>query len=330
MSVLVTGGAGYIGSHMVWELVGRGERVVVLDDLSTGFEWAVAPAAELIIGDVGDRVLLDRVMQSRKIDTVLHFAGSIVVPDSVADPLGYYLNNTVKSRELIAAAISNNVARFVFSSTSAVYGVPATIPVTEDMPLDPLSPYGASKAMTERMLADSSAAYGLRYVALRYFNVAGADPEGRTGQSTRGATHLLKVAIEAATGQRDHVAVFGTDYDTPDGTGVRDYIHVSDLVRAHSAALDYLKRGGESAVLNCGYGHGYSVLEMLDAVQRVTGRPLDIRARARRAGDVPAMVAAAEKIHETLDWQPRHDDLDTIVTHALAWENQLLRKRLAA
>jgi UDP-glucose 4-epimerase len=330
MSVLVTGGAGYIGSHMVWELVGRGERVVVLDDLSTGFEWAVAPAAELIIGDVGDRVLLDRVMQSRKIDTVLHFAGSIVVPESVADPLGYYLNNTVKSRELIAAAISNNVARFVFSSTSAVYGVPATIPVTEDMPLDPLSPYGASKAMTERMLADSSAAYGLRYVALRYFNVAGADPEGRTGQSTRGATHLLKVAIEAATGQRDHVAVFGTDYDTPDGTGVRDYIHVSDLVRAHSAALDYLKRGGESAVLNCGYGHGYSVLEMLDAVQRVTGRPLDIRARARRAGDVPAMVAAAEKIHETLDWQPRHDDLDTIVTHALAWENQLLRKRLAA
>ncbi len=330
MSVLVTGGGGYIGSHMVSELVDRGERVVVLDDLSTGFEWAVAPDAELVIGDVGDRVLLDRLMQTRNVETVMHFAGSVVVPDSVADPLGYYLNNTVKSRELIAAAVSNGVTSFVFSSTSAVYGAPKTIPVAEDTILDPMSPYGASKAMTERMLADASAAYGLHYLALRYFNVAGADPAGRTGQSTRGATHILKVAIEAATGQRDHVAVFGTDYDTPDGTGIRDYIHVTDLVRAHGAALDYLRAGGESLVLNCGYGRGYSVLELLDAVQRVSGVTLDIRARARRPGDVPAMVAAADKIRKTLDWTPQYADLDTIVQHALAWESQLIEKRKAA
>jgi UDP-glucose 4-epimerase len=330
MSVLVTGGGGYIGSHMVYELVDRGEDVVVLDDLSTGFEWAVAPDADLVIGDIGDRVLLDRLIKSRGIDTIMHFAGSVVVPDSVADPLGYYLNNTVKSRELIAAAVTGGVKRFVFSSTSAVYGVPKAIPVTEDAALDPMSPYGASKAMTERMLADSSAAYGLRYVALRYFNVAGADPQGRTGQSTRGATHILKVAIEAATGQRDHVAVFGTDYDTPDGTGIRDYIHVTDLVAAHAAALDHLGKGGESLVLNCGYGRGYSVLELLDAVQRVAGRPIDIRARARRPGDVPAIVAAADRIRETLGWTPRYADLDTIVGHALAWETKLLEKRKAA
>jgi UDP-glucose 4-epimerase len=329
MSILVTGGAGFIGGHMVLELVERGERVVVLDDLSTGFDWAVAREAELVIGDVGDRVLLDRVMKSRKIDTIMHFAGSIVVPDSVADPLGYYLNNTVKSRELIAAAVSNGVEKFVFSSTSAVYGVPEKVPVGEDTPLNPMSPYGASKAMTERMLTDSSVAYGLRSVALRYFNVAGADPMGRAGQSTRGATHILKVALEAATGQRDHVAVFGTDYDTPDGTGVRDYIHVNDLVRAHSAALDYLNGGGEARILNCGYGHGYSVLELLDAVQKVSGRTLDIRPRARRAGDVPVMIAQADRIHQTLDWQPRYDDIETIVTHALAWEEQL-QKKIAA
>jgi UDP-glucose 4-epimerase len=330
MSVLVTGGAGYIGSHMVYALVDRGEKVVVLDDLSTGFDWAVAPEAELVIGDVGDRVLLDRLIKSRGVDTVMHFAGSVVVPDSVADPLGYYLNNTVKSRELIAAAVTGGVGRFVFSSTSAVYGAPKTIPVNEETPLDPMSPYGASKAMTERMLADAGVAYGLRSVALRYFNVAGADPKGRTGQSTRGATHILKVAIEAATGQRDHVAVFGTDYDTPDGTGIRDYIHVSDLVAAHAAALDHLASGGESLVLNCGYGRGYSVLELLDAVQRVAGRTLDIRPRARRPGDVPAMVAAAATIRAKLGWTPRYDDIDTIVAHALAWETKLLEKRQAA
>ncbi len=330
MSVLVTGGAGYIGSQMVLDLVGRGESVVVLDDLSTGFDWAVARQAELVIGDVGDRVLLDRIMKTRNIETVMHFAGSIIVPDSVADPLGYYLNNTVKARELIAAAVSNEVKQFVFSSTSAVYGVPATVPVAEDMPLDPLSPYGASKAMTERMLADSAVAYGLRSVVLRYFNVVGADPEGRIGQSTRGATHILKVAIEAVTGQRDHVAVFGSDYDTPDGTGIRDYVHVADLVAAHASALDHLRGGGEGLVLNCGYGRGYSVLELLDAVQRVSGRLLDIRARDRRAGDVPVMVAAADRIKKVLGWQPRYDDIDTIVTHALAWEEKLLERRKAA
>ncbi len=329
MSVLVTGGAGFIGGHMVLELVDRGERVVVLDDLSTGFDWAVAREAELVIGDVGDRVLLDRLMKSRKVHTVMHFAGSVVVPDSVADPLGYYLNNTVKSRELIAAAVANGVEGFVFSSTSAVYGVPEKVPVSEDMALNPMSPYGASKAMTERMLTDSATAYGLRSVALRYFNVAGADPAGRAGQSTRGATHILKVALEAATGRRDHVAVFGTDYDTPDGTGIRDYIHVNDLVRAHAAALDHLKGGGESLVLNCGYGHGYSVLELLDAVQKVSGRTLDIRARARRAGDIPVMIAAADRIKATLAWEPRYDDIETIVAHALSWEEQL-QKKLAA
>ena len=329
MSVLVTGGAGYIGSHMVLELVDRGERVVVLDDLSTGFDWAVSPRAELIVGDIGDRVLLDRLIQSRNVETIMHFAGSVVVPDSVADPLGYYLNNTVKSRELIAAAIKNGVKNFVFSSTAAVYGIPEKMPVAETAPLNPLSPYGASKQMTERMLADAGPAYGLKTAVLRYFNVAGADPQGRAGQATRGATHLLKVAIEAATGQRDHVAVFGTDYDTPDGTGVRDFIHVSDLVSAHSAALDHLRTAGDMLTLNCGYGRGYSVLELLDAVQRVSGRTLDIRPRARRAGDIPVMIAAADKIRQTLNWSPKYDDLDEIVAHALAWE-QALVKRLAA
>lgn len=329
MSVLVTGGAGYIGSHMVRELVEAGETVTVLDDLSTGFEWAVAPQAELVIGDIVDRVLLDRIMRTRQIETVMHFAGSVVVPDSVADPLGYYLNNTVKSRELIAASVLNGVSSFIFSSTAAVYGAPRDMPVAEERPLDPQSPYGASKVMTERMLADADVAYGLRSVVLRYFNVAGADPAGRIGQSTRGATHLIKVAVEAATGQRDHVAVFGTDYDTPDGTAVRDFIHVTDLVAAHSAALKYLRAGGESLVLNCGYGHGYSVLEVLGAVQRVSGTVLDIRARSRRAGDVPAMISAVERIHQRLDWQPRYDDMETIVAHALAWE-ETLQRRLAA
>ena len=329
MSILVTGGGGYIGSHMVWELVDRDEHVLVLDDLSTGFDWAVSPRAELVIGDVGDRVLLDRLMRTRRVETVMHFAGSVVVPESVADPLGYYLNNTVTSRELIAAAVANGVENFVFSSTAAVYGVPHAVPVAETTPVDPLSPYGASKAMTERMLADAGAAYGLRTAVLRYFNVAGADPAGRVGQSTRGATHLVKVAIEAALGRRDCVAVFGTDYETPDGTAVRDFIHVADLVAAHAGALDHLRGGGSNLLLNCGYGRGYSVLDVLDAVQRVSGRTLDIRARARRAGDVPVMIAAAEKIRTALDWAPRHDDLETIVGHALAWEEKL-GTRLAA
>jgi UDP-glucose 4-epimerase len=329
MSVLVTGGAGFIGSHMVWELVEKGEKVVVLDDLSTGFDWALPGRAELVVGDIGDRVLLDRIMRSRGVDTVMHFAGSVVVPDSVADPLGYYLNNTIKSRELIAAAVANRVKHFVFSSTAAVYGVPDTVPVGEDTPVDPISPYGASKAMTERMLADAATAYDFRHVTLRYFNVAGADPQGRTGQSTPGATHLIKVAIEAATGQRDHIAVFGTDYPTADGTGIRDFIHVSDLVGAHASALTHLRGGGDSLVLNCGYGKGYSVLEVLEAVQDVAGVTLDIRARARRAGDIPVMIARADAIRRQLHWTPRYDDLRTIVRHAYAWEENLLR-RIAA
>jgi UDP-glucose 4-epimerase len=330
MSVLVTGGGGYIGSHMVWHLIERGEKVVVLDDLSSGFDWAVAREAELFVGDIGDRVLLDRLTRTRGVETVMHFAGSVVVPESVADPLGYYLNNTVKSRDLIAASISNGVQNFVFSSTAAVYGVPESVPVAEDAALNPLSPYGASKQMTERMLADAGEAYGLRSVVLRYFNVAGADPEGRTGQSTRGAAHLLKAAIEAVTGQREHVAVFGADYDTPDGTGVRDFIHVSDLVAAHGAALDHLRNGGENLVLNCGYGRGHSVLEVLDAVQRVSGRALDIRPRARRAGDIPVMIAAVEKIRAALPWAPRYDDLEAMVSHALDWETKLIRRLAAA
>ncbi len=330
MSVLVTGAAGYIGSHMVLELLDRGERVVVLDNLTTGREEAIAAAAEIFIGDIGDRVLIDRIFATRDIDTVIHFAGSVVVPESVADPLGYYLNNTVKSRELLAAAVSAGVPRFIFSSTAAVYGVPAAIPVGEDAPLAPLSPYGASKLMTERMLADAAAAYGTAYTVLRYFNVAGADPAGRVGQSTRGATHLVKVAVEAAVGKRDHIAVYGTDYDTPDGTGIRDYIHVSDLVRAHCAALAHLRAGGDNLVLNCGYGRGHSVLEVLHAVQRLSGRLLDIRPRDRRPGDIGTIIARADTIREQLHWTPRHDDLDTIVGHALAWENKLAARRRTA
>ena len=324
MIVLVTGGGGFIGSHMVWELIDRGENVVVLDDLSTGFDWAVAAKAELVIGDVGDRVLLDRIMKTRRVETVMHFAGSVVVPESVADPLGYYLNNTVNSRELIAASVANGVEHFIFSSTAAVYGVPAAVPVAETAPLDPLSPYGASKAMTERMLADAGAAYGLRSAALRYFNVAGADPRGRSGQSTAGATHLIKVAVEAALGKRANVSVFGTDYDTPDGTGVRDYIHVSDLAAAHVLALEALIEQPErSLTMNCGYGRGFSVLEVLNAVDRVTNLKIERLMGPRRAGDPDSLISDPSRIQATLPWQPRHADLDEIVGHALAWERKL-------
>ena len=320
MSILVTGGAGFIGGHMVLELVERGERVVVLDDLSTGFDWAVPREAELVIGDVGDRVLLDRLMKSRKIDTVMHFAGSIVVPDSVADPLGYYLNNTVKSRELIAAAVSNGVQKFVFSSTSAVYGVPEKVPVSEDTPLNPMSPYGASKAMTERMLTDSSTAYGLRSVALRYFNVAGADPKGRAGQSTRGATHILKVALEAATGQRDHVAVFGTDYDTPDGTGVRDYIHVMDLVAGHLSALRYLEEKQRSITVNLGTGQGHSVLDVVGAFERVTGAAVPYEVMPRRAGDIAAYWADPSLAAREFGWRATRS-LEEMCRDAWRWQS---------
>lgn len=330
MSILVTGGAGYIGSHMVLELLDAGEDVVVLDNLSSGFRHAVPDQAVFIKGDVGDARLLLSTIAKHEVDAVLHFAGSIVVPDSVVDPLGYYLNNTVKSRALIEAAITSGIKHFIFSSTAAVYGMPETSPVAEDVPLKPISPYGSSKMMTEIMLADTARAHDFAYVALRYFNVAGADPKGRAGQSTPNATHLIKLACQTALGERPRLDVFGTDYATPDGSCVRDYIHVSDLVRAHSAALDHLRSGGTNAVLNCGYGRGHSVFEVIEAMKRCTGKGLAVRESKPRAGDPPQLVAANAQILERLDWRPRYDDLDEIIAHALAWERELIRYRQAS
>ncbi len=326
MSVLVTGGAGYIGSHMVWQLVDAGEAVVVLDNLSTGFRWAVAPEAKLITGDVGDEELVARIIAEHKVDAIIHFAGSIIVPESVADPLKYYFNNTVKSRALIAVAVKGGVRHFIFSSTAAVYGTPKVTPVPENAMLMPESPYGRSKLMTETMLADTAAAHDLRYVALRYFNVAGADPRGRTGQSTKGATLLIKVASETAYGKRDAIIVHGTDYPTADGTCVRDYIHVTDLAVAHSDALAHLRRGGKSLVANAGYGRGYSVLQVIDTVKRVSGRDFKVVLGDRRPGDATAVVADPSLIKAEFGWQPRHDDLDEIVRSALAWEAALERR----
>jgi len=323
MTVLVTGGAGYIGSHMVHELVDAGEDVVVVDDLSTGFRRAVPGKARLVVGNAGDEGMVAALMAEHGIDAVIHFAGSIVVPDSVRDPLGYYLNNTVNSRALLAATVRAGVKHFIFSSTAAVYGIPAASPVYENAPLAPISPYGSSKMMTETMMRDTAVAHDLSFVALRYFNVAGADPEGRTGQSTPQATHLIKVAAQAALGERSHLDIFGTDYDTPDGTCIRDYIHVTDLCRAHSAALAHLRSGGKSLTLNCGYGRGYSVREVVASVKRVSGVDFPVRETDRRAGDPPELVAGTSRILETLDWQPQLDDLDTIVAHALAWERKL-------
>jgi UDP-glucose 4-epimerase len=326
MTILVTGGAGYIGSHMVLALAEMGEEVVVLDNLSTGFWWAIAPEAKLVEGDIGDEALLDGIMAEYKFDAVVHFAGSIVVPDSVRDPLGYYLNNTVKSRMLMACAVKAGIPRFIFSSTAAVYGNTAAQPVFEDAPLAPISPYGSSKLMTEWMLKDAHAAHGLQYVALRYFNVAGGDPKGRIGQSTPRATHLIKVACQAALGQRDSLEVYGTDYATPDGTCLRDYIHVSDLIAAHVDALAHLRKGGESGIFNCGYGKGYSVLEVLKAVERVNGACLPVKYGPRRAGDPAAIVAGAERVRTVLGWQPRYDNLDFIVETALEWERKLAQR----
>jgi len=328
MAVLVTGGAGYIGSHAVLDLVAAGERVVVLDDLSTGFRWAVAPEAELVVGDVGDQKLIAELIRTREIDAVMHFAGSVVVPESVAKPLRYYLNNTAKSRTLIEAAVQGGVRHFVFSSTAAVYGPDVAQPVVEGAETAPVTPYGRSKLMTETMLADTAAAHGLRYAALRYFNVAGSDPKLRTGQSTKGATHLIKVVAEAALGKRPHVDVFGTDWDTPDGTGVRDFIHVSDLTRAHVAALAHLRSGGRSIVANCGYGRGYSVRQVIEAMQRLSGRPVQARNAPRRPGDLGLVVSDPSLLRSTLDWAPQHDDLDFIIRTALAWEEQLGKTRL--
>ena len=320
MTILVTGGAGYIGSHMVLELIDAGERVVVLDNLSTGFRWAVPSAAKLIEGDVGDVPLVRALLQEHTVEAIIHFAGSIVVPESVADPLGYYLNNTVKSRSLMAVAVECGSPHFIFSSTAAVYGAPKDNPVSEDAALLPMSPYGSSKLMTEIMLRDTAVAHPMRYVALRYFNVAGADPDGRSGQSTPKATHLIKVACEAALGKRPSMEVFGTDYPTPDGTCIRDYIHVKDLARAHVAALEHLRRGGQSDVYNCGYSKGYSVLEVIEAVKRVSGISFAVRHSPRRPGDPPAIVAASDKIRRELGWTPQHDNLDAIVAQALACE----------
>jgi UDP-glucose 4-epimerase len=326
MTVLVTGGAGYIGSHMVHALVDAGERVIVLDNLTTGFDWVLAPGASLVVGDAGDQARVAALIAEHGVDAVIHFAASIVVPDSVRDPLGYYRNNTANSRALVETAIKKGVRHFIFSSTAAVYGNPTRVPVREDDPAVPTSPYGSSKLMTETMLRDAGAAHGLRYVTLRYFNVAGADPLGRTGQSTGKATHLIKVAVETALGRRPRMQVFGTDYPTPDGTCIRDYIHVCDLVAAHSEALAYLRTGGASATLNCGYGRGHSVLEVIETVKRVSGVDFEVELAARRAGDPAHLVAACERIHSTLGWWPRFNDLETIVTHALAWEHRLARR----
>jgi UDP-glucose 4-epimerase len=327
MAVLVTGGAGYIGSHMVYELLDAGEQVVVLDNLSTRFQWAVAENAPLIVGETGDQTLVGRIIRDYGIDAIIHFAASIVVPDSVRDPLVYYRNNTSNSRALIECAVSGGVQHFIFSSTAAVYGNPAESPVNEDAPTQPISPYGWSKLMTETMLRDASNAYGLRHVILRYFNVAGADPHGRAGQSSRIATHLIKIAAEAALGMRPMLEVFGTDYPTPDGTCIRDYIHVSDLVRAHSNALRHLRAGAASLTLNCGYGHGFSVLDVIAAIKRVSGVDFKVVNAARRAGDPAQIVAGSERVRATLGWQPRFDDLLTMVSHALTWERELATRR---
>jgi UDP-glucose 4-epimerase len=325
MSVLVTGGAGYIGSHMVLDLLANGEKPVVLDDLSTGFRWAVPQDVPFIHGDVADGHLVERVLREHKIEAIIHFAARIVVPDSVSDPLGYYLANTMKTRNLLQAAVSVGVPHFVFSSTAAVYGNPAVNPVGEDAVLNPMSPYGTSKLMSEIMLRDTAFAHSLRYVVLRYFNVAGADPSGRTGQSTQGATHLLKVACETALGKRPSISVYGTDYETRDGTCVRDYIHVSDLVNAHLLALRHLRSNptGENLTLNCGYGEGSSVFEVINAVKAVSGRDFTVNFVDRRPGDPAKIVAQADRIRHLLGWVPTYDDLDTIVAHALSWEGNL-------
>ena len=323
MSILVTGGAGYIGSHAVIDLMNAGEDVVVIDNLSTGFDWAVQAPEALVVGDIADEALVDRVIAERNVEAVIHFAGSIVVPESVVDPLKYYLNNTARSRTLIERCVKGGVKHFIFSSTAAVYGMPERSPVGENEPLAPMSPYGRSKLMTEWMLRDVADAHEMTYAALRYFNVAGADPEGRVGQSTANATHLIKVACQTALGQRPYIEVFGEDYPTPDGTCIRDYIHVSDLAAAHTAALNHLRRGGENLVANCGYGHGFSVHDVLRAVERGAGHTFEIRQASRRGGDPASIVADPTRIKQALGWEPAYDDLDTIVAHALAWEQRL-------
>jgi len=326
MAVLVTGGAGYIGSHMVLRLCDAGEEVVVIDNLTTGFDWAIDHRARLLQGNAGDMDFIGKAVADFGITEIVHFAGSIVVPESVTNPLKYYANNTATSRNLIEAAVKAGVKHIVFSSTAAVYGMTGLEPVAEDTDLRPMSPYGRSKLMTEMMLADVAAAHPITYGALRYFNVAGADAQKRSGQSSPTATHLIKVASQAALGQRPYMEIFGTDYPTPDGTCVRDYIHVTDLVEAHALLLGYLRGGGESTTLNCGYGQGYSVREVIDMVRKVSGVDFPVQEAPRRAGDPPAIVAGADKVRALLGWTPAHDDLEEIVTSAYAWE-QYLRTR---
>ena len=326
MAVLVTGGAGYIGSHMVWRLIDGGEKVVVLDNLITGFEWAISPEAKFVRGDIGDQEFVENLIKSNEIDAIIHFAGSIVVPESVSNPLKYYANNTANSRNLIEAAVNCGVQSMIFSSTAAVYGHPEVVPVSENATLNPLSPYGTSKLMTELMLRDTAAAHEFNYAAIRYFNVAGADPAGRTGQSTANATHLIKVACQTALGQRGQMHVFGTDFGTRDGTGIRDYIHVTDLVDAHALALDQLRASPQSFIVNCGYGRGYSVLEVIDAVKQVSGVDFKVEKGPRRDGDSPEVVAKADRIKSLLGWAPKYDDLTQIVDHALNWERSLPKR----
>lgn len=326
MTILVTGGAGYIGAHMVLALLDAGEQVVVLDDLTTGFQWAVDPRAVFVRGDAGDARLAGELISRYGVTDIVHFAGSSVVPDSVANPLAYYANNTAASLALVRAAAAGGVERFIFSSTAAVYGMTGDEPASEDTPPAPVSPYGRSKLMTEWMLADAAATGALRYGILRYFNVAGADPQGRSGQSTHAATHLVKAACQAALGLRTHLDLFGTDYPTPDGTCIRDYIHVSDLVSAHGAVLDHLRSGGGSVTFNCGYGRGFSVREVIAAVQSVTGSALSVKECARRPGDPASVIADVSRLRRELGWAPAHDTLEDIVASAWAWEQHLLRR----
>lgn len=326
--VLVTGGAGYIGSHALLALIDAGHNPVVIDNLTTGFRWAIPEDVPFHQGDVADEALVARIIAEHGIEAIMHFAGSIIVPESVENPLKYYRNNTANSRSLIESAVTNGVKHFIFSSTAATYGIPDESPVSENTPTQPINPYGLSKLMTEHMLRDVAAAHDFNYCALRYFNVAGADPGARTGQSTAGATHLIKVAVETALGKRDHVSVFGTDYETEDGTGVRDYIHVSDLAAAHVVALENLFSAPENShILNCGYGHGYSVMQVLDAVDRVTNQSINRKLEGRRAGDPDALISDNREIKARFGWQPQYDDLDIIVSHALQWERKLGEQR---